>query len=209
MSSETLSATLLSLAEAALNPLLCSNPAIQQRLADLDGRVIAVRLTQPELALSIQPNPGGLQLDLLERLDADVTLSGNSSAFLRLFLAQDKSTALFGKSIRIEGDSGLATRFSAILSDAALDWEALLADIIGDLPAHQLARYLRWKAAFYLNSGSSLLHNVEEYLHEEIRVLPTRVEIDYFLQQVDALKEATDRANARLQHLQQAASKRN
>ncbi|MEH6576025.1 MAG: SCP2 sterol-binding domain-containing protein [Amphritea sp.] len=203
MTFETINATLLTLAESVINLLLCCNPAIQQRLLKLDGKVIAVRLDTPGLSLSIQPNPNGLQLDLIERSDADVTLTGSASDFFQLLTAQEKSDALFGKSIAIEGDSGLATVFSQILIDAALDWEGILAEIIGDLPAHQLARYLRWKAAFYLNTGSSLMQNTEEYLHEEIRLLPTRAEIDHFLQQVDTLKEDTERAEARLQKLQQ------
>ncbi len=44
---------------------------------------------------------------------------------------------MFGKSISVSGDSALATRFSKILIDAALDWEAILAQLLGDLPAHE------------------------------------------------------------------------
>ena len=88
---ETINATLLTLAESVINPLLCCNPAIQQRLLKLDGKVIAVRLDTPALSLSIQPNPNGLQLDLIERNDADVTLAGSASDFFRLLTAQEKS----------------------------------------------------------------------------------------------------------------------
>lgn len=201
MTFETINATLLTLTETSLNQLLGHNPEALRRLAELEGKVIGLKLEAPACSLSLRPHRKGLQIELIDQDDTDVTLSGNVSDFLRLLTAQEKTDALFGKSIRITGDSGLATRFSQILIDAGMDWEGILADIIGDLPAHQLGSYLRWKAAFYLNAGNSLMQNMEEYLKEEIRLLPTRPELEHFSDQVDTLSESTERAEARLQRL--------
>lgn len=203
MTIETISATLLTLAEGAVNKLLLLNPEVTDRLNRLDGKVIAIQLTSPATELSIQPGPLGLQIDQISRDDADVTLSGSVGDFLRLLSAQESSDAMFGKSISISGESGLATTFSQILIDAALDWEALMAQLIGDLPAHEIARYLRWKAEFYLNSGNSLMQNLEEYLKEELRMLPSRPEVDHFSDQIDNLRRETDRAAARIERLKQ------
>jgi ubiquinone biosynthesis protein UbiJ len=41
-----------------------------------------------------------------------------------------------------------------------------------------------------------------EYLTEESRDLPTRIEVDEFLADVDRLREATDRLEARLAALE-------
>lgn len=206
MTVEAINATLLTVAEAATNRVLLLNPLIAERLTELEGKVIAIQLTNPQIELSIQPGPQGLQIDMIERDDADVTLRGSTTDFFQLLSARESSDAMFGKSISIQGDSALATRFSQILIDAALDWEGLLAEIMGDLPAHQLARYLRWKAGFYLNLGNSLMLNLEEYLKEEIRLLPTRPELELFSNQVDNLRRETERSAARIERLKQKIS---
>ncbi|WP_271271901.1 ubiquinone biosynthesis accessory factor UbiJ [Aliamphritea hakodatensis] len=202
MAAELFGATLLTLAEAAVNPLLCRNPDIARRLARLNGKIIAVELTDANLHLSIQPHASGLQMDLMQRDDADVTLSGTCGDFLTLLSSKDQQDAMFGKSIRISGESALATRFTNILKDAALDWEGILASIIGDLPAGQLAAFIRYKANFYLQAGQSLKLNLEEYLKEEIHLLPTRPEIEHFLNQVGKVRQGTDRIEARIAQLQ-------
>ncbi len=198
-----INATLLTLAETSLNKLLLLSPETVGQLERLSNKVIAIQLMSPAASMSIQPSAKGLQIDMLERDDADVTLTGNASDFFRLLTAADSSDAMFGKSIRVTGDSALASRFSQVLIDAALDWEAILAQLLGDLPAHEIARYLRWKANLYLNTGNSLMLNLEEYLKEELRVLPSAPEISQFSSEVDRIRQETERLTARIDRLKQ------
>ncbi|BBB24886.1 ubiquinone biosynthesis accessory factor UbiJ [Amphritea japonica] len=198
-----INATLLTLAETSLNKLLRLSPETVDQLSQLNGKVIAIQLTSPAATLSLQPSGEGIQIDIFERDDADVTLSGSGSDFFRLLTATDSSDAMFGKSITVRGDSGLATRFSKILIDAALDWEAILAQLLGDLPAHEVARYLRWKAQLYLTTGNSLLLNLEEYLKEELRILPSAPEVRQFSSEVDRIRQDTERLSARIARLQE------
>ena len=198
-----INATLLTLAETSLNKLLRLSPDTVDQLSQLDSKVIAIQLTSPAATLSLQPSGEGIQIDQFERDDADVTLSGSGSDFFRLLTAADSSDAMFGKSITVSGDSGLATRFSKILIDAALDWEAILAQLLGDLPAHEVARYLRWKAQLYLNTGNSLMLNLEEYLKEELRILPSAPEVSQFSSEVDRIRQDTERLSARIARLQE------
>lgn len=198
-----INATLLTLAETSLNKLLRLSPDTVDQLSQLNSKVIAIQLTSPAATLSLQPSGEGIQIDQFERDDADVTLSGSGSDFFRLLTAADSSDAMFGKSITVSGDSGLATRFSKILIDAALDWEAILAQLLGDLPAHEVARYLRWKAQLYLNTGNSLMLNLEEYLKEELRILPSAPEVSQFSSEVDRIRQDTERLSARIARLQE------
>jgi len=168
MTFETINATLLTLAESTINRLLLVRPETVAQLGRLDGKVIALQLTSPPMSLSLQPSTAGRQIDQIERDDADVTLSGTAADFFQLLSAADSSEAMFGKTIKLSGDSALATRFSQVMVDAALDWEGILAQVIGDLPAHEVARLLKWKSRFYLQAGHSLVQNFEEYIKEEI-----------------------------------------
>ena len=208
MAIETINATLLTLAEATLNRLLLLSPDTVDRLGQLDGKVIAIRLTAPSASLSVQPGAAGLQIDLMPRDDADVTLSGSASDFFHLLSATENSEAMFGKSISVSGDNALATRFSQILIDAALDWEGMLAQIIGDLPAHELGRLLKSKARFYRQGSHSLMLNLEEYLTEELQLLPAAPELNRFSRQVGELRQETERAAARIERLQQKIKQR-
>ena len=200
-----INATLLTLAETSLNKVLLLSPETVDQLDQISNKVIAIQLTSPVVSLSLRPSTEGIQIDMLDPDNADVTLTGSASDFFRLLTAADNSDAMFGKSINVSGDSSLATRFSNVLIDAALDWEALLAQLLGDLPAHEIARYLRWKANLYLNTGNSLILNLEEYLKEELRALPSVPEISQFSSEVDRIRQATERLTARIERLKQHA----
>ena len=201
MTIETINATLLTLAESTINRLLLASPETVDRLGQLDGKVIAIQLTSPAISLSLQPSAAGLQIDQIARDDADVTLTGTAADFFQLLSATDNSQAMFGKTIKLSGDSALATRFSQVMIDAALDWEGILAQTVGDLPAHELARLLKWKTRFYLQAGHSLVQNLEEYLKEELQLLPSQPQLKRFYTEVDSLRQETERAEARIERL--------
>lgn len=201
MTFETINATLLTLAESTINRLLLVRPETVAQLGQLDGKVIAIQLTSPAMSLSLQPSTAGLQIDQIERDDADVTLSGTAADFFQLLSAADSSEAMFGKTIKLSGDSALATRFSQVMVDAALDWEGILAQVMGDLPAHELARLLKWKSRFYLQAGHSLVQNFEEYIKEELQLLPSQPQLKRFYSEVDSLRQETERAEAKIERL--------
>lgn len=198
---EMLHATAMTLAEESINRLLMRDPVTLDRLAGLSGKVIAVQLSIPALSLYLLPNAEGLQIQSVYDDAADVTLSGGPADFIKLLTSREKSDALFGNGVEVSGDSGLATRLQQILADTRIDWEGVLGDLIGDLPAHQASSLLRWKFDSYRRSGSSFIHNLEEYLTEEARMLPTAPEVEGFLQDVDAMRERVDRLSARIQAL--------
>lgn len=195
---EMLKATLFTTLEEACNKLLQRDAVTLQHLERLTDKVISIQLTAPQLNLFILPNADGLQVQSIYNNDVDVTLSGSAIDFLKLISSETKTDVMFGKSIKVSGDHALATRFQEILLDTRIDWEEMLAGIIGELPAHQLALYASWKLSWYKNTGNSLLLNLDEYLKEEVRVIPTRPEVDSFYSEIDALKERVERLNAKI-----------
>ena len=52
--------------------------------------------------------------------------------------------------------------------------------------------------AFGRRAGDTLARNTAEYLTEESRDLPARVEVEEFLEDVDRLREAVDRLESRV-----------
>ena len=195
---EMLQASLFTTAEALINKLIHRDPVTLQHLARLEGKVIQIELTFPQLNLFLLPNSDGVQIQSVYQDTPDAILSGTANDFLTLASSKDKADAMFGKTIQISGDSALATRFQEILADAQIDWEMMLGDIIGDLPAHQIALYAAWKTQWYKNAGSSLISNLDEYLKEEVRFIPTRPEAEHFYSEIDALQERVERLAAKV-----------
>ena len=196
---EMLQATLFTTAETVCNQLLKRDPVTLQHLERLTGKVIAIECTSPALNLYLLPNADGLQIQSIYNDEPTTTLRGNAADFITLLTSKDKSDAMFGKTVQVSGDSALATRFQQILSDAQIDWEAMLGDVIGDLPAHQVALYTAWKAQWYKNSASSFIHNLDEFVKEEVRFIPTRPEMDLFTNEVEQLQERVERLAARIE----------
>lgn len=198
---EMLQASLFSSAETVVNQLLKRDPVTLQHLSSLSGKVIHLAFTWPQLDLYLLPHSEGLQIQASYPGEADVTLSGSMVDFVTLMTAKDKTDAMFGKTIAISGDSPLATRFQEILADARIDWEAMLGDVIGDLPAHQVALYMAWKQSWYKNTAQSLMLNLDEYLKEELRIVPTRPEAEAFYADVQKLREQSERLEAKIAKL--------
>jgi ubiquinone biosynthesis protein UbiJ len=195
-------AALITLAEQGLNSLLSRDPVTLRALSQLSARVVALEISSPvAMTLFLIPNSEGLQLQQHYGAQADAVIAGSASALLRLVSSNDKAAALFGKGVTISGDSALANRLQSILADTDIDWEGLLADQVGDIPAHQAARLVRQQGSYWRQTGSSLSHNLGEYLQEEARLLPPRAELEGFMADVDQLRQRSDRLEARLQRL--------
>ncbi|KEA65098.1 hypothetical protein ADIMK_0800 [Marinobacterium lacunae] len=195
-----LSAGLLSFAEQSLNTLLAQDPVTLDRLGALGGRVIAVEASSPAMALYLLPHSEGIDLLAHYEGEADVTLSGQALSLMRLPIAGNE--VLFGKGVALRGDAALAHTLQGILADTRIDWEAWLGNLLGDAAGHEAARFLRSLGSYSRDTAQSLILNSKEYLQEEAQLLPTRIEIELFLDEVDELREAVDRLEARINRLQ-------
>ena len=97
-----------------------------------------------------------------------------------------------------------------IISALDIDWEAPLVDVLGDVAGHQLAQLLRGAYGWGRQASSSLGRQLEEFIHEEARLSPPRLELEDFYRdvqqlglQVDRLESRARRLRKRLQQLRQ------
>ena len=132
---------------------------------------------------------------------ADATLTGSPLALLSL-AGPGAEDRLRGSAICIAGDAEVAQRFRDLLRQAQPDFEEELAAVFGDIAARQMANFARGVLEWGRKAADSLSTNVAEYLQEEGRDVPTRVELEEFLEAVDHLREAADRLEARLARLE-------
>ena len=68
-----------------------------------------------------------------------------------------------------------------------MDWEAPLVDTLGDVAGHQLAQMLRDAFSWGRQASAGLSRQLEEFIHEEARLTPPRLELEDFYRDVQEL----------------------
>ncbi len=187
--------------EQAVQRALRLDPASSIKLGKLDGKIFHIDLIGPGLQLYIAPQNNTINLIGYFDGDASTKVSGKPSDFIELLAADDAGSALINGNITLQGDSASLLELQAILHNLELDWEAELASLIGDMPAHQLGKAIRSGAKWGKQTHNSLLRQVEEYIHEEGRLAPPRAELEDFYHDVSKLKDDTDRLAAKIAQL--------
>jgi ubiquinone biosynthesis protein UbiJ len=201
----SLPASLLAGLEAALNRYLCLDPDAMARMAALQPRSIAIELTPLQLTLYMVPGENGVELRSHLETGPDTVLRGTPLGLAQLGLGSQSGKTLFSGSVTIEGDVETGQAFKAILDEMEIDWEEQLSRLTGDVIAHQMGNTARSAAGILKQGRRTLERDIGEYLQEELRVLPTRIETENFSADVARLGMDTDRLAARIRRLQKPA----
>ncbi|PIE00126.1 MAG: Sterol-binding domain protein [Thiothrix nivea] len=197
--------TLTAMLETAFNTWLQLDGEALPRLKKLQGQVIAFHISNPPLKLYFIPTAANVQVMSHYDREPDVTLNGSALAFMRLSGAEDSAKTMLENRIQVDGNMGIAEQFSTILNEVDIDWEALLAQAVGDIVAHQAGQLARETKGWLDDSTQAMRMNTREYLQEESRLLPADAEVHRWLDQVDELRGDIDRLNARVKRLQTRA----
>lgn len=187
--------------EQAINAALALDPKSGERLARLDGRVVAIELSGTGIRLFLQPHGSGLRLMGHFDGDADTTLRGAPLSMLRLGTGRT-GEGMFRGGVVIDGDVELGTRFQRIFEQLDIDWEEHLSRLSGDIIAHQLGNGVRSLLSWGERSSDHLGQDIADYLQEEREVLPVGWEVSEFIDSVDVLRSDVDRLEARVKRLQ-------
>ena len=192
---------LLDRLENALNRNIAESRQAKALARQLDGRVLSLVVHGTPLALYFRLHDGRFAISTRHDGAADASLAGTPISLLALAGPQPENT-LRGGAVHIEGDAEVAQKFRDLLRHAQPDVEEELSRVIGDVAAHQVANFARGFLDWGRRASTAFAGNVAEYLQEEGRDVPARVEVEEFLEGVDELREATDRLEARLARLE-------
>jgi ubiquinone biosynthesis protein UbiJ len=192
---------LLERLESILNRNVAESRRAQALARQLDGRVMSLTVEGTPLAFFFRAEGGRLSIASRHDGPSDASLSGTPIALLAL-AGPKAEGALRQGGVRIEGDAEVAQKFRDLLEQAQPDFEEELARILGDVAARRFANVARGVLDWGRKAAGSLTGSVVEYLQEEGRDLPTRVEVDEFLDGVDRLRDDTDRFEAKLSRLE-------
>ena len=187
--------------EAAMNRALDLDPRAQKSIADLQGKVFHLKCTKPELELFLHPQAHGVRLTGIWEGEVSTAIAGEAADFAELASSSDAAASLINGKLELHGDSAPLIELQGILSRLDMDWEAPLVDAFGDVVGHQLAQGLRGLFGWGRQAAGSIHRQVEEFIIEEARLTPSRLEVEDFYQDVQALSQKVERMQAKAEKL--------
>jgi ubiquinone biosynthesis protein UbiJ len=189
---------------AAMNRNVAQSERATALAHQLEGRALALEFAGTPVTLWFRVAAGRIAIDMPAdgaAAAADATLTGSPLSLLSM-VGPDAEERFRGAAIRIAGDAEVAQRFRELLQQAQPDLEEELSRVVGDVAAHQVANVARGFLDWGRKAAESFSTNVAEYLQEEGRDVPARVEVEEFLEGVDQLRDAADRLDARLARIE-------
>ena len=183
--------------ERALNRQIAASGRARALLADLDGRSMELRFAATPIRIRLAATADALSVRPAADEPADAVIEGTPLSFLRLATGEAMQSIRAG-GMDVRGDAEIAEGFRRLLDASRPDLEEELSRVTGDVAAHYLARFARDALDFGRRAGDAFARNLGEYLTEESRDLPVRLEVEEFLAGVDRLREAVDRLETRI-----------
>lgn len=180
---------------ATFNHLLQSQPWSQERLQRHAGKTLRVNL--PPLSLLVSIGGDGMIAAVPEDSEPDATLAVSPLALLHMLSSRPTPQEL----VHTAGDATLAVDFGNILQNLRWDAEEDLSKVFGDVLGHRMARTGTSMLSHTRQAVENLAANLVEYWTEEKPLLAKRMDIDEFVRQVDALRDAEARLEKRVERL--------
>jgi ubiquinone biosynthesis protein UbiJ len=197
----TLHTAALAALEAGLNRTLNLSPQSKPGLARLEDCVFALHCTAPTLDIYLHPNAQGIRLAGTHQGPVTTSIKGKAADFTELANSRDPTATLINGGLELDGDSGPLIALQQVLSTLDIDWEAPLVETLGDVAGHQVAQILRHTFSWGKQASTGLTRQLEEFIHEEARLSPPRLEVEDFYRDLQELGLRVDRLQSRAERL--------
>ena len=179
-------------AAAVLNRNLAASLTARRAAERLEGVSMDVGLAGARAVLRMSVRDGQLSAGSPDGQPADLSLSGDLPRLVAL-LGGDHA----GPGLELRGDPALAEAFARLLKHCRPDPEEELARFTSEAFARQAGDAARAAAQWAGEGAVSLRRSVRDFVQEEARLAPTRVEFEAFAEQVEALRDTVGRLEGR------------
>ena len=186
--------------ETIINRALALDPNTTRQLKKLHNKCLEVFLEDLEKTFFICFTETDIQFILTkpESPDkCDARVSGPIKAFVNLAITKNphQSSKL---GLSFEGDFNTIEALQKLFLFLDIDWIEATSFFTGDIIAHQCGQFIqdtKTKSVQFLKNSAE---SISEYLQEESLILPTQIEVNHFMNEVDVLRADVDRLQARL-----------
>jgi ubiquinone biosynthesis protein UbiJ len=191
----------LNFIESAGNHMLALDPDFLDQLKPFFKKTFRIELSEPALDIDLRPCPDGFIVEAAGENEPDVRLRGSLWAFVQLAKQGSHSEVFAEGKITMSGDAELGQAFQRTLGNLQIDWEELSAGLIGDMAARKLQRALGEFGNWFSHSSQLFRENAGDFFQEEIKVTPSKIEVDDLTDRIEVLRSDTARLEARLAKL--------
>jgi ubiquinone biosynthesis protein UbiJ len=188
-------AALVDLLVPVLNHLLAHEGWARQRLEPYAGQTFRIEGGPVPLPMTVTES-GSLRSANSDE-SPSVTIAFPADAPLRLLY--DAASVL--ASARLTGAASFAEALAFVFRNLRWDFEADLAGLVGDIPAHRIARVLGEGFAWQRSTLQRLGSNLAEFATEESALVTRASEVDLFCADVDRLRDDLARLEKRISRL--------
>lgn len=192
------------LLQSALNRYLALDPESEARLHELEGKRVTLEFISTGFSFQLFFNEKKIELITQDFLPPDTTIKGTPLTLFRMTLTTGDRKQFFAEDVSIEGDLDVGQNVMDLFDRLEIDWEEYVSRWVGDVPSHQVGRLVRRVKKAADRTRETILQNVNEYVHEEIDMVPPVEALQDFFNDVDGLRMDVDRIAARIALLKKA-----
>lgn len=192
--------------QAAVNRLLELDSELAEGVAEFEGTILEIHIHGIDERVQLHPSATGIGVVTVDDerrsgVTPDVVVSGPPFTLLRLFGSLESVDGVLPPDVSISGELALVQKLARLAKRTRFDWEEPLSKLFGDSVAHELGRGIRAFASHIRDAADTLAWDVGEYLREERRLSPTRLEVDDFADGVDRTRDDVERLEIRIARL--------
>jgi ubiquinone biosynthesis protein UbiJ len=196
--------------ESLLNQHISESTAARDQLLALADCSLAVHVVGTGFILRLDAGEQQLRIGVMGGDVGDTvtaTISATPLTLLQL-LRSPTVTHFRASGAELGGDTETVEAFAELLRLARPELEEELSHLVGDVAAHGISQSAQRLVGWGERSLGALTMNTSEFLQEEIRQLPPRLEVERFNREVERLREDADRVTQRVDRLLGAISGR-
>lgn len=185
--------------EKTLNYFLSFDSESADRLKKLENKVLQIELIDFKKSFQLYFINNKIQINTTHFLPPHVSIKGTVILFLHLSLTKNRQKLL--TDLEITGDTLLAQAVIDLFDTMDIDWEEYLSHYLGDAPSYQIGQFARKVKKVRKKFQQSFTQQINEYIHEEIKLFPAKSALSDFFADIDELRLEADRLTAKIEYL--------
>lgn len=190
--------------ERLLNHLIARDQYVLRKLQPFCDKILEINSTTPIASLLIRFHADRVRLSALDatslHLQPDARVTGSTGDLVSL-LINTAQRPLANPQVSITGDALFVQDLFHVLRDMDIDWRDYLAPFLGDVATREAGQLGKQARQWGSQAHHNLRRSLDEYVKEERRLVPAGTEIESFNDDLDQLKLAIDRIEARARTL--------
>lgn len=191
----------ITIIQNALNRYIKLDPNSLKRIKSLQGKHVTICLSPFKTHFQVGFTETEIKLMAGESEQTNIKIIGTPLQLMALAFTPKERHRFFAEDVSIEGNVVIANEVIQLFDQLDIDWEDEFARRLGDVPSYYMSDFFRRIKSLGEHVDESFTRNINEYLHEEINLLPDKNALETFYQEVDSLRMDVDRLEQRIQQI--------